>query len=129
MDKIIKTKTAIKPHICTSCGKVINVGTRYVNIKSCSMFGDQKRYEYEYYHNECYEHDDLFTRVWNRLNKEGPFEVAYRDGTKAFICGIVFNRKNEKFIHFKTWNEHISYFLSEKDIKEKVIHDADGNLI
>lgn len=134
MDKIVKNKTAIKPHTCTKCGRIIYKGTNYVNVKSCQRHFDGSRYySYEYYHNECYnnqkQESNLATRVWNRLNEEGPFVVAYHDGTKAYICGVVFNRKNETFIHFKTWNEHISYFLSENDIRDKYVHDADGNLI
>ena len=134
MDKVIKNKTAIKPHICTKCGEIIPEGTNYVNIKSWRIHRDGFRhYSHEYYHIDCYNsqksEDGIVTRVWNRLNQEGPFEVAYRDGTKAYICGVVFSRKNEASIHLKTWNEHISYFLSEKDVKEKCVHDVDGNLI
>lgn len=124
-----KIRRAQNNYTCEYCKGVIHTNETYYDY---SVKNKDDKYEHFRYHSCCFEKNnrkDIISLIWKMLNDEGPVQIAFQDGTKSYICGICFDRSNNKYFHLKTWNEHISYFLTLKDLREKKAHFVNGDLI
>lgn len=129
---------ATKDYICEHCRKVIHSGEKYVDYTYSTKKGDGDISWHHYrYHCGCDNSGNnketvedkraLYERIQSKLDKEGSFLMADKDGIKLWVCGIFYEEDGPKYVVCRDWCNKKAYFVSMKTAA--TFHDSDGNRI